>query len=257
MGYQLAASSFDSNATNLVLLLSDGVANTGTTNSAEILALTESRRDQGIYLSAIGVGMDNYNDVLMEQLADRGMGRYLYLSDVSQVAGLLRGGIDRHLQVVARDARVQVDFNPDIVASYRLIGYENRAIADSAFATMNDRGAVLAPDQEVTALYEVKLVEDVTGDLANLTLLYRDAGSGNLVKLEKEVTTAMLSQSWQSAPRNLRLAACTAEFAEVLKNSFWAQQSSLEAVRAELIAIDTQAARELAALVAKAKKAGR
>ena len=133
IGYQMASEAFDSEAINRVILCSDGVANVGNTGADSIWDQIEDYAEQGIYLTTVGFGMGNYNDVLMEQLADQGDGFYAYVDTITEAERLFVDRLPSTLQVIARDAKIQVEFNPDVVRSYRLIGYENRDIADEDF----------------------------------------------------------------------------------------------------------------------------
>ena len=113
-----------------IVLASDGVANVGLTDADGILRQIRDDAAAGIELVSVGVGMGNYNDALLEQLADQGDGFYAYVNDLAEARRLFTEDLTGTLQTVALDAKVQVEFDPDVVASYRLIGYENRAIAD-------------------------------------------------------------------------------------------------------------------------------
>src|SRR5258707_8164216 len=120
-------------ATTRVIVCSDGVANVRETGTDAILnSIGESARN-GITLTTLGFGMGNFNDVLMEQLADKGNGNYAYIDSIEQAQKLFVDQLTSTLQVIAYDAKVQVDFNPEVVDRYRLIGYENRAVADPNF----------------------------------------------------------------------------------------------------------------------------
>ncbi len=133
MGYRTALSMFETNSINRVILCSDGVANVGMTGPEGILSQVQGYVDEGIYLTTVGFGMGNFNDTLMEQLADQGDGFYAYVDDLDEAKKLFVDEITSTLQVIAKDAKVQVDFNQDVVEAYRLVGYENRDVADEDF----------------------------------------------------------------------------------------------------------------------------
>ena len=159
IGYDMAEEAFADGYINRVILCSDGVANVGNTGPEEIFKQIKSRADKGITLSALGFGMGNYNDVLMEQLGDKGNGYYAYI-DTLDDAKRLFSNLTGALQVVARDVKIQVDFNPDVVRSYRLIGYENRDVADVDFRNDQVDGGEIGAGHATTALYELKLLRD-------------------------------------------------------------------------------------------------
>ena len=130
LGYQMAEGLIAPGRSTRVVLLSDGVANMGNTGSGSILNDVRSYVDLGIQLSTIGFGMGNYNDILMEQLANDGDGNYAYVDTIGQAQRVFVENLTGMLQVIAKDAKVQVEFNPEVVSRYRLIGYENRRVAD-------------------------------------------------------------------------------------------------------------------------------
>ena len=133
LGYQMAWNNFRSDAINRVILCSDGVANVGQTGPDAILNEIRGYVEAGITLTSVGFGMGNFNDVLMERLANEGNGTYAYIDDLDEAHKLFVEDLTSTLQVIALDAKVQVDFNPDVVAYYRLVGYENRDVADQDF----------------------------------------------------------------------------------------------------------------------------
>ena len=133
LGYELARETHLGDGIDRVILASDGVANVGLTDADGILRQIRDDAAAGIELVSIGVGMGNYNDALLEQLADQGDGFYAYVNDLAEARRLFTEDLTGTIQSVALDAKVQVEFDPDVVASYRLIGYENRAVADQDF----------------------------------------------------------------------------------------------------------------------------
>ena len=135
LGYQLAMQYYRPNTNNRIILCSDGVANVGAVSPEAILSMVHGYVDEGVTLTTIGVGMGNFNDMLLEQLADKGNGNYAYVDTIDEARKVFVDDLTSTLQVIAYDAKVQVDFNPDVVARYRLIGYENRAVADRTSAT--------------------------------------------------------------------------------------------------------------------------
>jgi Ca-activated chloride channel family protein len=159
LGYELAMQAFRPGATNRVILCSDGVANVGATGPDEILRKVHGYVDEGVTLTTVGFGMGNFNDVLMEQLADNGNGSYAYVDDIDEAKRLFVDNLTSTLEVIALDAKVQVDFNADVVARYRLIGYENRAVADQDFRNDRVDAGEIGAGLTATALYAVQLRE--------------------------------------------------------------------------------------------------
>ena len=146
------------------ILASDGVANVGLTDADGILRRIRDDAAAGIELVSVGVGMGNYNDALLEQLADQGDGFYAYVNDRAEARRLFTEDLTGTLQTVALDAKVQVEFDPDVVASYRLIGYENRAIADRDFRDPRVDAGAIGAGHAVTALYDLSLREGFARD---------------------------------------------------------------------------------------------
>ena len=155
-GYRVAREGFRPGATNRVVILSDGLANTGATDASTILARVRDEAAKQITLLGVGVGSD-YGDALMEQLADRGDGYVVYVSERDQARRLFAERLPATVPIRAMDAKAQVTFDPTTVASYRLIGYDDRAVADSSFRNPNVDGGEVEAGHSVTALYAVRL----------------------------------------------------------------------------------------------------
>lgn len=156
MGYEAALAGLNPNATNRVVFLSDGVANTGQTDQDRINESVKRARDQGIYLNTIGVGMNNHNDTLLEQLADKGDGMCNYIDTPAEAKRVLVDNFTGAFEPIARDVKIQVEFDPAQVYRYRLLGYENRAIADKDFRNDAIDAGEIGAGHQVTALYEVE-----------------------------------------------------------------------------------------------------
>ena len=225
LAYDTAREAFDPAAVNRVVLLSDGVANVGATGPEAILERVAAAAADGIELTTVGVGMD-FNDRMMETLADRGDGRYAYADAAREMERLFAEELDGTLQTVAEEARAQVEFDPRVVESWRQVGYENRAIADHEFRYDAVDAGEIGPGHSVTALYEVKLrAEPAPGrPLALRKLRWRepageDGEPGRFREIEERLTTEDLAASWSAAPPDLRLAAVAAELAEHLRRS--------------------------------------
>ncbi|MEJ2736647.1 MAG: von Willebrand factor type A domain-containing protein, partial [Anaerolineae bacterium] len=174
LGYERANAAFNPGGINRVVLCSDGVANVGQTGPESIWDVISGYASEGITLTSVGFGMGNYNDVLMEQLADNGDGFYAYVDTLKEAERLFVHGLTGTLQSIAMDAKVQVDFDPAVVARYRLVGFENRAIADQDFRDDTVDAGEIGAGHSVTALYEVKLHPEAGGRIATVHLRWQD-----------------------------------------------------------------------------------
>ncbi len=233
LAYEWAAKEMDRGRDVRLVLFSDGVGNVGATGPDQILEVVDAAAQRSATLTTVGVGIEgNYNDVMMERLANRGNGTYHYIQDRTAAAAFLAGPAQAVFHETARDARIQVEFNPEVVRKYRLLGYENRAAPDDAFRDDTRDFGELGFRHDVTALYELRPLEEIkaTAWLATARLRYKDSASGKVVETEQTLDWADVS-----APNDyFRRAAAVAEFAELLGRSFWAQCGTLDAVEAGL-----------------------
>ena len=230
LAYKLAVDEVEPNRITRVMVLSDGVGNVGNTGHASILSQVQEYVDQGVTLTTVGFGMGNYNDILMEQLANDGDGAYYYVDTLSEAQRIFVDDLTGTLQVIARDAKVQVEFNPETVSRYRLLGYENRDVADEDFRDDEVDAGEIGAGHSVTALYELKLREGVEGKLGTVYMRYEDVGLNEVVEINREFQYEELGTSFEEAPPTFQLSAVVAEFAEVLRGSYWAREGSLQAV---------------------------
>ncbi|KAF0244597.1 MAG: hypothetical protein FD167_3622, partial [bacterium] len=178
---------------NRVIICSDGDANIGNTNPTEILKQIQDYVKQGVTVSTIGFGMGNYKDSMMEQFANKGNGNYFYIDGLQEAKKVFRERLTSNLQVIAKDVKIQVEFDPSTVAKYRLIGYENRDIADADFRNDKVDAGEIGPGHTVTALYELELHPQRTNNIATVKLRYK-APDGEVAK---EVATAFTSDRVQ------------------------------------------------------------
>jgi Ca-activated chloride channel family protein len=155
--YQLAAQSFITGGINRVILATDGDFNVGVVNHDALVELIEHERETGVFLSVLGVGSDNLNDHLMEQLADKGNGNYAYIDGLREARKVLVEEAGSTLVTIAKDVKIQVEFNPTLVERHRLVGYENRVLAHRDFADDSKDAGEIGAGHSVTALYEVEL----------------------------------------------------------------------------------------------------
>jgi Ca-activated chloride channel family protein len=222
LGYAVARRFYDPKQINHVVLCSDGVANVGQTEAEAVLGQVAADRRQGITITCVGVGYGSYNDAFLEALANRGDGRYTFL-DSAQAQQVFVEQFAATLQTVAKDARIQVEFNRHRVRRYRLIGYENRDIEDERFRDDTVDAGEVGSGQCATALYELELIGHGTGDraedLGTVFVRYRHAETGRIEEISRCLDgTIVQRRTVQSDPR-LFLAAAAARFAEWLRQS--------------------------------------
>lgn len=237
LGYNMAIDRVHPDRITRVMLLSDGVANTGQTRADAILRRVRYAVDEGVTLSTVGVGMGNFNDVLLERLANDGDGNYHYVDTTDEAYRIFGENLSSTLQVIARDAKIQVEFNPEVVREYRLIGYENRDVADRDFRNDSVDAGEIGPNHSVTAMYEVELYEDYIyeardGRAAKVSIRYQDPDTNEVVELNSDFYADHFASNFDAASPRFRLSATVAEYAEILRNSYWARDGSLTQVLA-------------------------
>jgi Ca-activated chloride channel family protein len=223
LGYDLARSSMTENGIDRVVLASDGVANVGLTDPDRILDAIRRDAAAGIELVSVGVGMGNYNDALLERLADQGDGFYAYVNSQDEARRLFTEDLTGTLQTVALDARAQVEFDPEVVGAYRLLGYENRAIADRDFTNDSVEAGAIGAGHTVTALYAVQLREDVGPEtrLATVRLRWTDPDRGGADEVSRVIRTGELARTFRATDPHFRFDAVVAATAELLHGSPW------------------------------------
>src|SRR6056297_2803458 len=157
LAYAQAAQGFIEGGVNRVILATDGDFNVGTVDFEALKDLAERKRETGIAITTLGFGTGNYNDHLMEQLADAGNGNYAYIDTLSEARKVLVDEMNATLMTIAKDVKIQIEFNPDVVAEYRLIGYENRVLEREDFNNDAVDAGDIGAGHSVTALYEIAL----------------------------------------------------------------------------------------------------
>lgn len=177
--YEIAQEYFIPDGNNRIILGTDGDFNVGISSTDDLVELIEEKRESGIYLTVLGVGGGNLNDHMMEQIANKGNGNYEYIDNASQIQKVFVYEKSK-FHTVAKDAKIQITFNPDMVDSYRLIGYENRKLNDEDFEDDEKDAGEIGASQTITALYEVVLKStDVSGEYANFDFRYKFPGNDN------------------------------------------------------------------------------
>ena len=231
-GYELARKNAEADCINRVILCSDGVANEGVTSPKVLLKEIRNYADEDrIFLTTVGFGMGNYNDVLMEALAKKGDGNYAYVDTLSAARRIFVENLTGTLQVIAKDAKVQVKFNPDTVRSFRLLGYENRQMKHEDFRNDAADAGEIGAGHSVTALYEVKLNKGVdTGKLAKVSIRYEDPDTQEVTEVSEKFLVEDLKSEFGDTSSGLQFAATVAQFAEILRESVWAKNGCLKTV---------------------------
>jgi len=234
LGYAMADRIFEPGKINRIILCSDGVANVGRTGPDDILKKIKKYADKGITLSAVGFGMGNFNDILMEKLGNKGNGSYAYVDDIAEARRIFVDNLTGNLQVIARDVKIQVEFDPRFIRSYRLLGYENRDVDDDKFRDDKEDGGEIGAGHSVTALYEIKLrngrTYDRRRDIGTIFIRHKNPDDFEVTENNFPIRGGVFARTFDSCSPQFRLAAAAAEFAEILRKSYWAKGSSLENV---------------------------
>ncbi len=160
LAYRIASENFLKNGNNRVILATDGDFNVGISSTSELVDYIEGRRGEGIFLTVLGFGMGNYKDNRLEQLADKGNGNHAYIDNIMEAKKVLVNEVTSTLYTIAKDVKIQVEFNPAKVGSYRLIGYENRMLATEDFTDDKKDAGEIGAGHTVTALYEIVPVDE-------------------------------------------------------------------------------------------------
>ncbi len=247
MGYAQAVAALTKGAQNRVVLLTDGVANIGITDPSALVALVEKSRREGVLLNTVGVGMDNHDDHLLEQLADKGDGVCNYVDDQREVRRALVDNFTGSFQTIARDVKLQVEFDPRQVERYRLLGYENRAVADADFRDAKIDAGEVGAGHQVVALYELVRAGGGDGPLATARVRwkapYKDGvADAESDAVEQELETRLGARDAVGGPaqasNGYRRSVLVAQFAEFLRRSVHARRDSLDTLLAESQRLD-------------------
>lgn len=249
--YALAEQNFDKKAVNRVILATDGDFNVGITDTEELKGFVERKRDSGIFLSVLGFGQGNYNDEMMQVLAQNGNGNAAYIDSLSEARKVLVQEAGGTLFTIAGDVKIQVEFNPQQVSEYRLIGYETRILNQEDFNNDKVDAGDIGSGHEVTALYEVtptgsagKLIDDSryaapqqtaaapanTGELAFVKVRYKLPGETESKLITRPVTSADDVKDAASVPNDLGFAAAVAGFGQLLRQDPYTKNFSYDDV---------------------------
>ena len=251
LAYKTAADNFVKGGNNRVILCTDGDFNVGLSSDAALENLIEKKRETGVFLTVLGFGMGNYQDAKMQKLADKGNGNHAYIDQLSEARKVLVSEFGGTLFTIAKDVKLQIEFNPAVVQGYRLIGYENRMLAKEDFNNDKKDAGDLGSGHTVTALYEIIPVGLQSEFLKQVdTLKYQTAEKFSATTFGSEImtlkmrykqpddstsklmTVAVLDEQkqMQFTSTNFRFAAAVAEFGMMLRNSSFKQQASYKEV---------------------------
>ncbi len=257
LAYQLAKENFNKKGNNRVILATDGDFNVGASSDEDMVTLIERERKSGVFLSVLGFGMGNYKDSKMEKLADKGNGNYAYIDNLSEAKKVLVQQMGGTLHTIAKDVKIQIEFNPENVGAYRLIGYENRVMAAEDFNNDKKDAGELGAGHTVTALYEIappggsvsdKDIDDLRyqknvkghskrswssilglqSELATVKLRYKQPNEDKSQLLQSTVYNS--KQKIEKASENIRFASAVAEFGMLLRGSQYRGQANWSAL---------------------------
>jgi Ca-activated chloride channel family protein len=241
LAYQMAQQAFIPKGINRILLATDGDFNVGVSDFASLKQMAVDKRKTGISLTTLGFGVDNYNEHLMEQLADAGDGNYAYIDNLREARKVLVDQLGSTLAVVAKNVKLQVEFNPAQVSEYRLLGYENRALKREDFSNDKVDAGEIGAGHTVTALYEIvpagekgwleplrygksaPVVSGKNGELAMLRVRYQQPEGGKSLLIERPISDQIVTAS-----EDLRFAAAVAAFSQQLKDGRYTGDFSLK-----------------------------
>lgn len=241
LAYHLAGQNLSKDSVSRVIILSDGDANVGPSDHAGLLKLIAGHAKEGVTVSTIGFGMGNYKDELMEQLANKGNGNYYYIDGLSQAKRVFAEQLGGTLEVVAKDVKIQVEWNPKAVKRYRLIGYENRDIADDDFRDDKVDAGEIGAGHTVTALYEIELAEgDESSSLATVRIRAKQPRGTKAAESAYLLDRGDVAGSFDGASNDFRFAVAVMAGAEILRGSPHAAEWDL----AKVIAIASRAGAE-------------
>ncbi|HET6943622.1 MAG TPA: VWA domain-containing protein, partial [Sphingomicrobium sp.] len=245
--YNLAEANFHRNGVNRVILATDGDFNVGITDNGELKGYIERERGKGVFLSVLGFGMGNYNDALMQTLAQNGNGTAAYIDTVAEARKTLVEEAGSTLFPIAKDVKIQVEFNPAAVAEYRLIGYETRALNRDDFDNDKVDAGGVGSGQTVTALYEVvplggpRTMSDLryastpagakkSSELGFVKIRYKLPKSDTSRLITTPIDARFEARSFEAAPRDARFATAVAGFAELLRGGRYTGRLSYDDV---------------------------
>ena len=243
--YEVAEKNFLPKGNNRIILATDGDFNVGISSRDELQRLVEEKRNKGIYISVLGYGMGNYRDDMAETIANKGNGNYAYIDNFTEAKKVLVNEFGGTLYTVAKDVKLQLEFNPQYVKEYRLVGYENRALANEDFEDDKKDAGEIGAGHTVTALYELipakgattdglryqkQVKEGFANELAFLKIRYKDPVVKDAKSVEESTPIPFSLTDLTQTDDDYRFAAAVAEWGMLLRNSKYKAKSSYKQV---------------------------
>ena len=243
--YEVAEKNFLPKGNNRIILATDGDFNVGISSRDELQRLVEEKRNNGIYISVLGYGMGNYRDDMVETIANKGNGNYAYIDNFTEAKKVLVNEFGGTLYTVAKDVKLQLEFNPQYVKEYRLVGYENRALANDDFEDDKKDAGEIGAGHTVTALYELipakgattdglryqkQVKEGFANELAFLKIRYKDPVVKDAKSVEESTPIPFSLTDLTQTDDDYRFAAAVAEWGMLLRNSKYKAKSSYKQV---------------------------
>ena len=250
MAYKIAKDNFIKGGNNRVILATDGDFNVGISSSSELVRYIEDQRDDGIFLTVLGFGQGNYKDNRLQELADRGNGTHAYIDNIMEAKKVLVDELSGTLYTIAKDVKIQVEFNPAKVHSYRLLGYENRRLANEDYEDDKKDAGEVGAGHTVTALYEIvplrpndkSQVQELkyqetkiknsafkSSDVLTVRIRYKDPDGDQSQEISKVLTGKSVQLA--KASNNFRFSAAVAQFAQILRDSEFKGEADLKTVK--------------------------
>lgn len=229
--YQIANENFIAGGNNRIILGTDGDFNVGITNTDELIKLIEEYKARGIYLTTLGVGLGNYNEAMMEKIANKGDGTYEYLDSEAELQKLFIEEYNKFV-TVAKDVKVQVSFNKDLVEEYRLIGYENRSLTNDDFKDDSKDAGEIGAGQTITAIYEVKPVANAAFKLKpSFGIQFRYKKSADEASIPLSLDIYDNGNSFAEASEDMRFASSLAALGAYLRGSAYTRGVTLSSIK--------------------------
>ncbi|MDE7405780.1 MAG: von Willebrand factor type A domain-containing protein [Clostridiales bacterium] len=233
--YALAQQYYSAEKNNRVILATDGDFNVGASSTSALKTLISQKRESGIYLSVLGVGMYNTNDNTMKTLAENGNGNYAYLDSVAEARKVLVEELGGTFNVVAKDAKMGVTFNADTVDKYRLLGYESKMMSQEEFDDDKKDAGEIGSGHTVTALYELELKQDAYGAIATCEVRFKAPETDE----GKSISTTVMTTDYTSTPdEDCMFIGCVAEYGLILRESKYKGNADIHNVSLRLAALE-------------------
>ncbi|MCB9282622.1 MAG: VWA domain-containing protein [Lewinellaceae bacterium] len=216
--YEIAQENFIPGGNNRVIIGTDGDFNVGPSSQEELVALIKEKRESGIFVTVLGVGTGNLNDSMLEQIADNGNGTYEYIDNLEQANKVFVYEFGK-LYTVAKDVKVQVEFNPDVVSEYRLIGYENRLLTEQQFEADSTDAGEIGAGQNITALYEIIPANSGLENAPTFTIDFKYKLPDSDLSIPLQLDIFDNGSTWSQASEPMRFTSCVAAFGLLLRDS--------------------------------------